>query len=313
MNQPSTHRAGFVALCGRPNVGKSTLLNALMGEHLAVATRLPQTTRQRMLAVWSRPEWQAVLVDTPGIHRAKSALNRYMVDEAIRGARDVDLILLLADAPRLETPEQISQWSPGPGAQAALESVLDLGPPVALVLTKCDLLGHPDLVLPLIERWQTIHEFAAIVPTSAVKERGLEALESVVVEHLPEGPALYDTEQLTDRDMRWHVAELVRGELFRRLSDELPYSTTVTVESYREGRERDRIRATIHVERESQKGIVIGARARTVRAVSMAARERIETLAGRPCDLFLEVKVSDGWTKDPRKLEHLGYTEQEGS
>lgn len=300
-------RAGFVALCGRPNVGKSTLLNALVGQDLAIATRFPQTTRERMLGVWNDDTFQAVLVDTPGIHRAKSKLNRYMVDEALRGAEDVDLVLMLAEAPKLPDAEAAEQWTPGPGATAALEALAELGRPMVLVLTKVDRIETRELLLPVLERWAAMHEFAAIVPTSATEGEGLDTVREQVLAHLPPGEALFDPEQLSDRNMRWHAAECVRAELFAALGDELPYSCAVTVESYRSSRERDRIGATVHVERKSQKGIVIGAKGRVIKAIGKAARARISELTGRPCDLFLEVRVTENWTKDKKKLEALGY------
>ncbi len=302
-------RAGFVALCGRPNVGKSTLLNALVGQDLAIATRFPQTTRERMLGVWNDEAFQAVLVDTPGIHRAKSELNRFMVDEALRGAKDVDLVLLLAEAPILVDEEALDNWTPGPGARAALESLIELGRPMVLVLTKCDRLPSRDSLIPVLARWSELHEFAAVIPTSAVEKEGLEAIRDQILAHLPEGEALYDPELLSDRSMRWHAAECVRAELFGKLGDELPYSCAVTIESYRAGRSRDRIGATVHVERKSQKGIVIGAGGRVIKSIGRDARARISELTGRPCDLFLEVRVTENWTKDRKKLESLGYRE----
>lgn len=303
-------RSGFVALCGRPNVGKSTLLNALMGEELAVATRFPQTTRERMLGIWTTDAFQAVLVDTPGIHRARSALNKFMNEEALRGAEGVDVILMLAEAPRLPDAEAAQAWEPGPGAMAAFEALRDLGVPIVLVLTKCDLLAERDLVLPVMEKWKSLHDFAAMVPTSAVEKRGLEALEQVVCDHLPQGPVYYDPEQLSDRDMRWHAAELIRGTLFQHLAQELPYGCAVTIDGYRELGERDRIHATVHVERRSQKGIVIGAKGRTIKAIGSEARVKIEELTGRKADLFLSVKVTEGWSSDPKKLERLGYKDR---
>jgi GTP-binding protein Era len=305
------YRSGFVALCGRPNVGKSTLLNALLGEELAVATALPQTTRERMLGIWTTDRFQAVLVDTPGIHRAKSALNRFMVDEALRGAQGVDLILMLAEVPSFpagpEGEAAVAEWEPGPGAREAVERLAASGRRMALVLTKCDLLGSRDLLLPIIAKWQAVHAFEAVIPVSAVEGGGLDALRAEVEAALPERPAQYDSEQLTDRNMRWHAAELVRGELFARLGQELPYSCAVTITTYKELRTRDLIEAVIHVERSSQKGIVIGAKGRTIKAISMGARARIEALVGRPCELFLQVRVTPGWSKDPKKLEDLGY------
>jgi GTP-binding protein Era len=155
------YRSGSVALCGRPNVGKSTLLNALLGEELAVATALPQTTRERMLGIWTTDTFQAVLVDTPGIHRAKSALNRFMVDEALRGAKGVDLILMLAEVPSFpagpEGEAAVAEWEPGPGAREAVGLLADTGIRMVLVLTKCDLLGSRELLLPIIAKWQAVH------------------------------------------------------------------------------------------------------------------------------------------------------------
>ncbi len=310
-NPPPSFRSGLVALCGRPNVGKSTLVNALVGEPVAVSTPFPQTTRERMLAVWQGEGFQAVLVDTPGIHRAKSALNRFMVDEAIRGATGVDVTLLLVEAPRLPDDAALDAWTPGPGARRALEAVAEAGSPVILVLTKCDLLLARDHVLPVIDRWRALYDFEAVFPTAALSGEGLEPLRAAVIAALPEGPPLFEDDRLTNRDMRWHAQELVRAELFEHLAEELPYSCAVVVESYREGRDADRIRATVHVERDSQKGIVIGRGARTIKAISTGARGRIEALTGRPCALVLEVRVSEGWSKDPRKLERLGYRDRE--
>lgn len=312
MNDPDQpFRSGIVALCGRPNVGKSTLVNALVGEPVAVSTRFPQTTRERMLAAWQGSDHQVVLVDTPGIHRAKSALNRFMVDEAIRGTRGVDCVLLLAEAPRFRDDAQLDAWTPGPGARAALEAAQQAGAPVVLVLTKCDLLVADDHVLPVIDRWRALHDFADVVPTAALSGGNLDALREVILSHIPPGEPLFEDERLTDRDMRWHVQELVRASLFEHLADELPYSCAVVVEAYREGRSSDRIRATIHVERESQKGIVIGKGGRTIKAISQGARPKIEQLSGRPCTLLLDVRVSEQWSKDPRQLERLGYRDRE--
>lgn len=297
----------IVAIIGRPNVGKSTLLNALLGEDLAVASSLPQTTRERMLGIWTTDRFQAVLVDTPGIHKAKSALNKYMVEEALRGARGVDVILMLAEVPALSGDAAANEWEPGPGAIDAVQLLAQLGKPMVLVLTKADLLAERRTLLPIIHKWQAIHPFDAVVPVSAIQQGGLDALRTEVEARLPLGPTLYDPEQLSDRSTRWHASELIRAELFERLGQELPYSCAVTIQDYKELRERDRIEATIHVERDSQKGMVIGAKGRMVKAISIGARQRIEGLTGRPCELFLEVRVTPHWTRDPGKLAELGY------
>jgi GTP-binding protein Era len=301
-------RAGHVALVGRPNVGKSTLLNALVGSELAVATRFPQTTRERLLGVWAGPGFQAVLVDTPGIHRAKSALNRFMVEEALRGAREVDLVLLLAEAPVVTEPEAAEAWHPGPGALAALEAITAADKPLALVLTKCDRVRERALLLPVLRKWSELHAFTALLPVSAVTGEGLEALREHVVSHLPEGAPIFPEDQLSDRAMRWHAGERVRAALFDALRDELPYSCAVTIESYKEQRRppKDIIRASIHVERESQKPMVIGKGGQTIKAISIAARRAIAELTGKPCDLYLEVKVTPNWTRDPALMERLG-------
>ncbi len=302
-------RAGFLALCGRPNVGKSTLLNALLRTELALATRFPQTTRERMLGIWSESNFQAVLIDTPGIHRARSAFNKYMVREAERGARDADVVMLLAEVPRLPDIEAAEQWEPGESALAALKTLADVGKPIILVLTKVDRLSERTHLLPIIARWQGLHEFSAVVPVCALRGQGLRKLREVVHASLPPGEPLFDRDNLSDRGMRWHAGERVRAALFRNLSQELPYSCAVTIESYREQRKppKDTIRATVHVERESQKKVVIGKGGQTIRAISMQARQEIAELTQRPCDLFLTVRLTRNWTKDPDLMKRLGY------
>lgn len=301
------HRSGFVVLCGRPNVGKSTLLNALLGQTLAVATPHPQTTRETLLGIWTEPGFQVVLVDTPGIHRARSALNRYMVNQALGAARDVDQVLLLAECPRLADAAAAEAWQPGPVALEGLAALAKLGPPILLVLTKADLLADPALLLPVIAAWSAHHPFAAVLPVSAIGGRGLKALQHEVVSRLPEGPRFYDPDQLSDRDMRWHVAELVRGELFSHLGQELPYSCAVAVTGFKEDTTMDRVAATVHVERDGQKGIVIGKGGRVIKAISTGARIKIEGLTGRKCDLRLSVAVARDWTKHPERLAKMGY------
>jgi GTP-binding protein Era len=266
-----------------------------------------------MLGVWTRPEFQAVLVDTPGIHRARSALNRYMVAEATAGARDVDLVLLLAEIPQLAQAERAVEWEPGEGATMALATLAEIGHPIVLVLTKLDRLPDPDLLIPIIDTWSKRHDFAAIVPTSAVAGEGIEALQQEVVSRLPEGPRYYAAADLSDRNVRWHTAELVRAELFEHLAQELPYSCAVQVTSYKERHDKDYVEATIFVERDSQKGMVIGKGGRTIKAIGVGARARLETLVGRRCDLRLQVAVAKNWTKDPAALERLGYRDAGGT
>lgn len=310
---PNGFRAGTVGLCGRPNVGKSSLLNALVGAELAVATRFAQTTRERMLGVWSEPGFQAVLVDTPGIHRAKSALNKFMVDEALRGARSVDVLLLLAEVPQLAEAAAAEEWKPGPGAVAALEALVSLRKPIALVLTKVDRIER-GLMLPVIREWSQLHEFAAVLPVSAHNGEGLDAVRGYIAGALPPGEPRFTEDQLSDRSMRWHAGERVRAALFRHLGDELPYACAVTVESFKEQKRppRDIIRATIHVERDSQKAIVIGRGGQTIKAISIESRKAIAELSGRDCDLFLNVAVTANWTRDPALMQRLGLHEAIG-
>jgi len=310
---PDTHRSGFVALCGRPNVGKSSLLNALVGEPIAVATAQPQTTRERFLGIWTRPHFQVVLVDTPGIHRARSALNRYMVAQAQIATRDVDLILLLAEAPVVPDLAAAEAWTPGEVALEALETVAHSRSPIVLVITKVDRLEPRELLAPVLRTWSERHEFAALVPTSSVTQEGLAALEAIILERLPLGPRYYDEDDLSVRTTRWHAAELIRAELFAQLREELPYSCAVRIVRYEERPDRDAIAATIFVERDSQKGMVIGRGAQTIRSISQASRVRISDLTGRPCDLRLEVEVAKNWTRDPEKLGQMGYRDPEGS
>ncbi len=311
MPDPTAHRFGYVAVCGRPNVGKSTLVNALVGEPVAVATAHPQTTRERMLGIWSRPSFQAALVDTPGLHRPKSALNRYMVAEAIAGCRDVDVVLLLAETPSLP-PERALVWVPGDVARDGLDKLAALRRPIVLVLTKTDQLRDPGSMLPVIDAWQKLHDFAAIVPVAALHGEGLDPLEAEVFRHLGDGPSHFPDDQLTNRPLRWHAAELIRAELFEHLTQELPYSCAVVVGRYDERGTSDALEATVYVERDSQRGMVVGKGASVIKAISMGARARIERFTGRGCDLRLRVDVAPNWTRDPARLATFGYLPPDG-
>jgi GTP-binding protein Era len=301
------HRFGKVAVCGRPNVGKSTLINALLGETISIVTARPQTTRERVLGIWSTDQFQAVLTDTPGIHEPRSALNRFMVDEAFRSAKNVDLVFLLDEAPALTGAEALRKWEPGPMVRETHAKLVKFGVPIVLILTKIDRLKAKDHLLQIIRRWQTEGDFADIVPISSTQGDGLERLAPILAERLPEGPPQFSRDDLSDRQMRWHAAELIRGELFACLGQELPYSCAVTVTEYKEGAGEDVVRATVFVERESQKGMVVGRGGARIREVSMAAREKIAALSGHRCHLFLTVQVAKNWTKDPDKLADFGY------
>jgi GTP-binding protein Era len=315
---PPKRRSGFAALIGRPNVGKSTLLNRLAGEKLAIVSPKPQTTRTRILGVVNRPEGQVALVDTPGIHEAKAGLNRYMVDVALQALDDVELLLFVIEP----EPKAISDISAE--TRFILDRIARAAKPTFLVINKVDAISKP-LLLPLIERYRTEYAFAQVIPISAKKGDGVEALLSSVLEALPEGEPLFSEEMLTDQAERTLVAEYVREQVLHHCRQEIPYSTAVLTEVFDES-EREpraarpeqagkrnglagliRIGATIYVERESQKAIVIGKRGQMLKEIGTAARKQIEQLLGTHIFLSLRVKVEPGWSESPKTLRKLGY------
>jgi GTP-binding protein Era len=301
--QPKTRaRTGFVAIVGRPNVGKSTLLNALVGEHVSITSRKPQTTRHRVLGVLTQaadaqPLRQYIFVDTPGFQRKhRSLLTRWM-NETVRAAlAEVDAIVLVIDA-RGWTPED--------------EAVLELLPRdrgnVILALNKTDELADRDALLPLLAASAQRFAFAAMVPVSAEKGRQLDELLAEVGKLLPEGEPLFDAEQFTDRSVRFLAAELIREKAFRLLGDELPYGLAVTIDRWDENEGRAMIAATVVVDRESHKAIVIGARGAKLREIGRLARIDIERLIGKPVFLDTHVRVRRGWSDDERALKQFGY------
>jgi GTP-binding protein Era len=302
-------RAGFCALIGRPNVGKSTLLNAILGEKLAVVTPKPQTTRNRILGVKNRPGAQIVLVDTPGVHRGKSSLNRYMVEQALAAAGECDVILYVVEAPQIPAATLARGFDPGPGEQLILEHLAQAKRKVVLAINKVDKLTDKHALLPLLDAWSKLHAFAEIVPISALQNDGVDRLEDAIAGLLPESEPLYPEEMLTDRAERFLAAELVREQLFLLLGKEVPYSCAVTVEKWSERpAEKDVvIDAEIHVERESQKKIVIGEGGRMIKDVGQKARAEIGRLLGCPVHLKLHVSVDPDWTSRPGALKRLGY------
>jgi GTP-binding protein Era len=301
-------RAGFCAIVGRPNVGKSTLLNQLLGQKLAAVTPKPQTTRNRIIGVKNRPDAQVVYIDTPGIHRAKSSLNRYMVEQALAAAGDGDVILVLVEAPRVEAAELEKGFDPGEGVRAILDKVATLRRPRVLGINKIDLLGDKTALLPLIARYRELLPWDEIVPISATRADGTEALEAAVAARLPIGQPLFPEEMVTDRAERFLAAELVREQAFMLLADEVPYSLAVTVERWTERGGKDVvIEATVHVERDSQKAIVIGEGGRMIKELGTRARAEIAKLLGIPTHLKLFVKVDPEWTRTQAALRRLGY------
>ncbi len=290
-------RTGYVSLIGRPNAGKSTLLNRIIGEKVAIVSDKPQTTRNRILAVKNYPEGQIVFVDTPGIHRPMHRMNVRMVDTAVETLREVDVIVLLFDA----------STKPGHGDEFVSNLLTDLKTPAVLVLNKIDLVAKAKL-LPLIEKAQGWHDFAAIVPLSAATGDGVERLEKVLLELLPEGEPGFPQDYLTDQPERTFVSETVREKVLQHTRAELPFSTAVVVDEFNE-EERDRLLrlyCTIYVETESQKPIVIGRAGEMIKRIGTEARQDLEKFFGTKVFLDLRVKVNPDWRDNDRVLDDIG-------
>ena len=294
-------RTGFVAIIGRPNVGKSTLLNALVGEHVSITSRKPQTTRVRVLGVHTRgtppATTQCIFIDTPGFQRRHRSMLTRRMNEAVGAAlAEADVIVLVIDARGVTGEDQ---------------AVLDLLPAgrgnVILALNKTDLLADRDQQLPRIAEAAARYPFAAVVPVSAEKRRQLDNLLDEIERRLPEGEPLFETDQFTDRSVRFLAAESIREKAFRLLGDELPYGIAVTIERWNEDEARAEIVATLLVEREAHKGIVIGAGGAKLREIGRLARLDIEKVLGKPVHLQTHVRVRRGWSDDARALKSLGY------
>jgi GTP-binding protein Era len=304
------HRAGFVALVGEPNVGKSTLLNRLLGQKIAIVSPKPQTTRNRILGVVTEPGYQLALLDTPGIHRARAGLNQAMVEAAFTTLREVDLVALVVDAghrPGLADAEQ--------GIARVISELRQSKRPSALIVNKVDNVKKPAL-LPFIQRWTEEHPFDLVYPLSALKGDNVEGLPGALAALLPEGPALFPPDMVTDQAERVIAGELVREQLFRQTSQEIPYGVAVEIEEFDESRRGGqrplvRILATLHVERQSQKGILIGKGGAKLKAIGTSARREIETLLGCQVYLGLNVRVEENWTTSERAVHRFGYGPRE--
>jgi GTPase len=290
-------KSGYVSLIGRPNAGKSTLLNTMVGAKVAIVSDKPQTTRGRIVGVKNYPDGQIVFVDTPGIHRPLHRMNVRMVDAAVETLREVDVIALVFDA----------STRPGHGDEFVTGLLERVRQPVVLVLNKIDLVGRSTL-LPLIERVQKWRDFAAIVPVSAQTGDGVDRLERVLIEQLPEGESLYPDDYLTDQPERTLVAETVREKILQHTRAELPFSTAVVVDKFdEEERERMlRLYCTIFVEHESQKAIVIGRGGDMIKRIGTEARKDLEEAFETRVFLDLRVKVNPDWRNDDRALDELG-------
>lgn len=290
-------KAGFVALVGRPNAGKSTLLNRLVGEKLAIVSDKPQTTRNRIRGARTYPEGQVIFVDTPGVHRPLHRLNVRMVDAALDTLREVDVVTVVVDA--LEAT--------GGGDRFLMDVIRKVPVPRVLALNKVDAVDKARL-LPTIERYDREVGFADIVPISALTGENVDRLEQVMLSHLPEGAPLYPDDFLTDQPERFFAAEIVREQVLQQTHAELPFSTAVVVDKFEEADERGlmRLYCTILVERRSQKPILVGHGGAMVKAIGTAARQELERFFGTRVFLDLHVKVRDQWREDDRVLDEIG-------
>jgi len=298
-------RSGFVSIIGKPNAGKSTLLNALVGEKVAIVTRKPQTTRNRILGMVNverktgHSAGQIVLIDTPGIHKPINSLNRRMMQEVYDALEGCNLLLLIVDA--------TAKF--GPGDEAALNLAKKTGLPIFLLLNKVDAIEKQKL-LPLIARYKELHDFAEVIPISALKKQALDTLLAAVIKALPEGPRYFPKDQLTDQPERFLAAEIIREKAILTSKDEVPHAIAVLVDGFEEKPKLIRIRATIYVEREGQKGILIGAGGATIKKIGTDARQELESILGAHIFLELFVKVQPNWRQNEALVRQLDWRRQ---
>ncbi|MHB1843242.1 MAG: GTPase Era [Deltaproteobacteria bacterium] len=314
VKRPGAHRAGFVALLGEPNAGKSTLLNRLVGAKVAIVSPKPQTTRNRLLGVVTAKDFQIAFLDTPGLHSPrKGPLNQALVEAALSAIGEVDAVALVVDAAKgAAGPEQAA-----PEIGSALERLRRSQKRSALVLNKSDAVEKPRL-LPLLAAWGAAHPFDLLYPVSALTGENADGLLPALAALLPEGPALFPADVLTDQPERVLSAELVREQVFRQTGQEIPYAVAVEVEEFDESRREGkrplvRILATLHVERRSQKGILIGKAGARLKSIGTAARREIEQLLGCQVFLGLNVRIEEDWTQSDRALRRFGYLGRQGS
>ncbi len=290
-------KSGFVAIVGAPNVGKSTLLNQLLGEKVAIITPKPQTTRRQIKGILTGENFQVVFVDTPGIHESKRLLNRVLVKWATEALADVDGVLFLVDVSRRNRSQEL----------AMLDLLRELPKPVILVLNKVDKVAKENL-LPIIDEFRQLYPFEAVVPISAKYGDGVDLVLDEILRLLPDGPPYFDGETITDQTPEEIAAELVREKVFFFAKEEIPYSTAVKVEEFKDEGDRVYIRANIYVERPSQKGIIIGRNGKFIKKIGQMAREELEAMWHKKVYLDLWVKVMKNWSKDERALRDLGLT-----
>jgi len=295
-NEHSDFTSGFIAIIGAPNAGKSTLLNRIIGQKISITSKKPQTTRDRILGVVERPLSQLVFVDTPGIHKANSLLNRKIVDQALATVQDVDTILLMVDVTSSKEEAQT----------IIMEQLAKTGKPILLALNKIDRV-EKNRVLPLIEKYSALLDFKAIVPISAKNGTYTDTLLDELQGHLPRGPRLFPKDTLTDVSEKFIAAEMIREKVFRLTGMEIPYSIAVSVDSFKVEKRLIEIYASIHVDRNSQKGIIIGKGGAMLKKIGTQARKDIERMTGLKVLLKLFVKVNKNWSQSEKALREFGY------
>jgi len=296
------HRAGFVSIAGRPNAGKSTLLNALVGEKVAITAHQAQTTRTSIQGVLTTPHAQVVFIDTPGIHKSDTLFNKRMMD-TVRGAlQDRDLVIFVADATKHITEED----------EHAL-SALNKSGQTLLVLNKIDKVSDKRLLLPVLERYNQLFPFSEAFPIAARNGAGLDLLKQAIVKHLPEGPAIFPNDYLTDQPARFMAAEIIREAILENLREEVPHATAILIDTWEEKPKLLRIAATIYLERTGQKAILIGAKGQMLKKIGTAARLELEHLLNHKIFLSLFVKVKPNWREDPSFLNVVDWRSMVGS
>jgi GTPase len=297
-----TFKSGYVAIVGAPNVGKSTLLNKLLGQKISITAPKPQTTRNRILGILTASEYQIILVDTPGIHKAQDEFNRGLVDTALSSLNEADTVCFMVE------PERAGRQTD----DFIMENLRGIDTPAILIINKVDAVKNKSDLLPLIDSYKERMNFHAVVPISALTGSGVPDLLKEIVSLLPEGPQFYPEEYVTDQPERFFVAEIVREKIFHLAHEEIPYAVAVNVEKFTEIPERNRIEidATISVERDSQKAIIIGKGGQMLKEIGKQARRDIETFLGCHVYLALFVRVQKNWRKDPRALSEFGYGQE---
>lgn len=300
MTEEKKFKSGFVALVGRPNVGKSTLMNRLVGEKIAITSNKPQTTRNRISGIFTNDDMQFVFVDTPGIFKPHSKLDDYMDQASLSSLKDVDLVLFMVE------PEE-----PGKGDQFIIDQLKKANLPTFLVINKVDEV-HPDKLLPIIDAYRKLGNFKEFLPISATEGIGIPDLTSALYKNLPEGPQYYGSDQITDRPEYFVVAELIREQILQLTAQEVPHAAAVAVDRMNQRiKGKLQIQATIYVERDGQKGIIIGKGGKMLKQIGINSRKAIEALLGEKVNLRLWVKVQHNWRSDPSFLKLIGYDKKE--